>query len=257
MGKSILLNSFTFIIAFCLISCSNDDSSLQKNSKSVKTRVYSSQFEEAKALALPIDEVNSTPKNIKDKRAAAVILSNYVSIKDSLYSLDISKEDAQKIGVDADLYTSILEDLKNSNKTIKDARQQGEHISLPNIKEEYKKYKQSNKVQQTTTRSGNKGRNQYGSISTNGTEEGTDAFIPTIDKSAVKFTCRTGAAITPIYTCKTHIFGGWNSKTRAGTLFTNTIIIVKLAASGSKLTAKLYFSTTDSNGGYCNWVAIK
>ena len=102
--------------------------------------MYSSRFEEAKALALPIDEVNSTPKNIKDKRAAAVILSNYVSIKDSLYSLDISKEDAQKIGVDADLYTSILEDLKNSNKTIKDARQQGEHISLPNIKEEYKKY---------------------------------------------------------------------------------------------------------------------
>lgn len=257
MKKCILLNAFTFIIAFCLISCSNDDSNLQEESKSVKTKAFSSQVEEAKALALPVDEVNSIPKNIKDKRAAAVILSNYVSIKDNLYSLDISKEDAQKIGVDADLYTSILEDLKNSNKAIKEARQQGENIFLPNIKEEYKKYRQSNKVPQALTRSGNKGRNQYGSISTNGTEEGTDAFIPKIDKSAVRFNCRTNAAITPIYTCKTHISGGWYSKTKVGTLFTNTSITVKLAASGSGLTARLYFATTDSNGGSCNWVAIR
>lgn len=60
----------------------------------------------SQALALPVDEINSIPNNIKDKRAAAVILSNYVSIKDSLYSLDISKEEAQKIGIDADFSLS-------------------------------------------------------------------------------------------------------------------------------------------------------
>ena len=49
---------------------------------------------------MPVDEINSIPNNIKDKRAAAVILSNYVSIKDSLYSLEISKEEAQKIGIE-------------------------------------------------------------------------------------------------------------------------------------------------------------
>lgn len=87
---------------------------------------------------MPVDEINSIPNNIKDKRAAAVILSNYVSIKDSLYSLEISKEEAQKIGIDADLYISILEDLNNSNRAIKEARLQGKKISLPNVKEEYK-----------------------------------------------------------------------------------------------------------------------
>ena len=106
-----------------------------------------------------IEQINSIPNNIKDKRAAAVILSNYVSIKDSLYSLEISKEEALKIGIDADLYISILEDLNNSNRAIKEARLQGNKISLPNVKEEYKEYRQSLQVQQAHTRSGNNGRN--------------------------------------------------------------------------------------------------
>ena len=108
---------------------------------------------------MPVDEINSIPNNIKDKRAAAVILSNYVSIKDSLYSLEISKEEAQKIGIDADLYISILEDLNNSNRAIKEARLQGKKISLPNVKEKYKEYRQSLQVQQAHTRSENNGRN--------------------------------------------------------------------------------------------------
>ena len=259
-AKQTTLYTLTFILALfvgVLTSCSNDDSCIQKNPNNIKTRAYSSQIEEAKALALPINEVNSIPKEIKDKRAAAVILSNYISIKDSLYSLDISEKDAQTIGVDADLYNSVLQDLKNTNKAITEARLHGEKVSLPNVKEESKKYRMSKEVPQALTRSGNKGKNQYGYISTNGTEEGTDAFLPTSDKSSVKFTCRTNAAIAPVYTCKTFVFGGWNAKTKVGTLFTNTDVVVKLAASGSNVTAKLYYATTDSNGGSCNWVAIE
>ena len=148
MKKDVLLKVFTLVVASCLISCSNDNQKIQEGDNSVNIKSYSSQIEEAKALALPVDEINSIPNNIKDKRAAAVILSNYVSIKDSLYSLDISKEEAQKIGIDADLYISILEDLNNSNRAIKEARLQGKKISLPNVKEEYKEYRQSLQVQQ-------------------------------------------------------------------------------------------------------------
>lgn len=96
MKKDVLLKVFTLVVASCLISCSNDDSNDYEGDNSVKLKSYSSQIEEAKALALPVDEINSIPNNIKNKRAAAIILSNYVSIKDSLYSLDISKEEAQK-----------------------------------------------------------------------------------------------------------------------------------------------------------------
>ena len=155
MKKDVLLKVFTLVVASCLISCSNDDQKIQEGDNSVNIKSYSSQIEEAKALALPVDEINSIPNNIKDKRAAAVILSNYVSIKDSLYSIDISKEEA----IDADLYISILEDLNNSNRAIKEARLQGKKISLPNVKEEYKEYRQSIQVQQAHTRSENNGRN--------------------------------------------------------------------------------------------------
>lgn len=89
-----------------------------------------------------------------------------------------------------------------------------------------------------------------------GNEEGMDTFLPTINKIAVTFTCRTNAAIAPVYTCKTYIFGGCNVKYKAGTLFTKTNIIVPLAASGSSYSANLYFKTSDSNGGSCHWVAI-
>lgn len=106
MKKDVLFKVFTLVVASCLISCSNDDQKIQEGDNSVNIKSYSSQIEEAKALALPVDEINSIPNNIKDKRAAAVILSNYVSIKDSLYSLDISKEEAQKIGIDADFSLS-------------------------------------------------------------------------------------------------------------------------------------------------------
>lgn len=165
MRRRVGLKAFAIMIAACLISCSNDDARHQANTESVKTRAYSSQDEEAEALALPVEEVSNIPKNIKDKRAAAVILSNYVSIKDSLYSLDISKDDAQKIGIDTDLYMSVLKDLENANKAIKEARQRGENIDLPDIKKEYQKYKKTDKVSHSTTRSFNNGRNQYASIS--------------------------------------------------------------------------------------------
>lgn len=140
MAKNNFLKVFVVISFSGFISCANGSSNGQENNNSVRTRTYSSKTEEAKALALPIDKVSSTSKKIKDRRAAAVILSNYVSIKDSLYVLEISKEDAQKLGVDTDLYMSVLQELKRTNKMIKEARQRGENITLPDVKEEHKKF---------------------------------------------------------------------------------------------------------------------
>lgn len=143
MAKNNFLKVFVVISFSGFISCTNGSSNGQENNNSVRTRTYSSKTEEAKALALPIDKVSSTSKKIKDRRAAAVILSNYVSIKDSLYVLEISKEDAQKLGVDTDLYMSVLQELKRTNKMIKEARQRGENITLPDVKEEHKKFMNS------------------------------------------------------------------------------------------------------------------
>lgn len=256
--KSISL--MMFIVAstiFTFYSCSNSlDEEDFSTSNNLNTKVYSSKIEEAKALAVPIEDLDNIPQNIKGKRAAAVILSKYISLNDSIYSLDISVEEAKKLGVTENFYYEIVNDLEKSNEAIKEATKNGEKLILPDVKKEAEDYSNGKlSINSTVTRSGNNGKNQYGSIVTNGNEEGTDAFIPTIDKTYVLFTCRTNAAPIPVYTCKTYIFGGWNSKIKAGTLFTNTEIQVPLAASGSSLAASLYFQTTDSNGGSCNWVA--
>ena len=98
--------------------------------------------------------------------------------------------------------------------------------------------------------------NTENNTETDGNSEGNDFFMPTNQKSNVLFTCQTKVALIPVYTCKTYVFNTWNSGIATGALGTRTEVKVLLAASGSGLTAKLCFATTDSNGGRCNWRAI-
>lgn len=65
MKKDVLLKVFTLVVASCLISCSNDNQKIQEGDNSVNIKSYSSQIEESKALALPVDEINSIPNNIR------------------------------------------------------------------------------------------------------------------------------------------------------------------------------------------------
>ena len=51
MKKDVLLKVFTLVVASCLISCSNDNQKIQEGDNSVNIKSYSSQIEEAKALA--------------------------------------------------------------------------------------------------------------------------------------------------------------------------------------------------------------
>lgn len=139
-------NFFRILVVFivaCPLSCGQHGTGVQRSDNSLKTKTYASPEEEAKALALPVDEVRTFPKDIKTVRAAAVMLSAYVSVKDSLYSLDISMQDARKAGVDEDLYRVVLQDLQNTNEALKEMRQRGEHPDMPNVKELYKKYRDS------------------------------------------------------------------------------------------------------------------
>lgn len=107
----------------------------------MKAKVYSSKIEEANALAVPVEDLDEIPQNVKEKRAAAVILSNYVSLNDSTYSLDISAEEAKKLGITEDLYYEIVNDLEKSNEAIKEATKNGEKLILPNVKKEAEDYR--------------------------------------------------------------------------------------------------------------------
>ena len=248
MKKECCLLIMTFVLG--LLSCSQDDSINEYDSNSmIKNET------EAYQMGITVEEFEKIPIPIREKRKAAMLLSEYVSLSGTIYSLDINKDDAIKIGVDTLLYEDILKDIEETNQIVNQSLQEGVDVELADVKNEYRKYKESLAISKQM-RSGNNGADQYGSISTNGTETGEDYFYPTITKSSVKFYCRTAAAIIPVYTCKTYVMGTWNAKTKTGSLLTTTEVTVPLAASGSGLCATVAFATTDSNGGYCNWQAI-
>lgn len=230
-----------------LVGCSMDTSEESMNSsQQLLTKVNKEDSLEA--------YLNSLSPEAKEHREASMKLADYLEIENDLYVLKISKKDAQKLGISSDIYNKILKDLDITNKEIRKIRQNGGKIDLLDIKKEKEKFIRHNSI---TVRSGNQGRDQFGSISTLGQEEGHDYFYPEYDKSDVEFRCYPTTAPTPIIVCKTEVFGGLNSVSYVGNPFTFTLIPVCLAASGSNLCAKLSFSTTDSYGGKCDWFAVK
>ena len=111
--KLIPLSLLAILIAS---SCAKKDSPSQTNN-SVRNRVYASEAEEAKALLLSVEELRQMPKEIRIKRAA-------------VFYLNISKEDAKKLGVDEDLYEEITEGIKDTNKQIKECNAKGEKVII-------------------------------------------------------------------------------------------------------------------------------
>ena len=122
--KLIPLSLLAILIAS---SCAKNNSPSQTNN-SVRNRVYAS--EEAKALLLSVEELRQMPKEIRIKRAAALALKNYAFYKDSVFYLNISKEEAKKLGVDEDLYEEITEGIKDTNKQIKECNAKGEKVII-------------------------------------------------------------------------------------------------------------------------------
>ena len=254
MKKIFLMMLAVSSAVFAFTSCSKsfDDE------VNLKTRVYASEVEEARALAVPVESLKDIPQHVRVQRAAAVILSSYVTLHGDRYTLDISAEEAEKLGVTEDLYNAVKKDLDKSNESIQKAIDNGEKPNLPDVKKQAEEYKKTGKLlivnsdKLCLTRSV-----QNGMIKTIGQEQGEAGFYPDMNITCVLFTCHSSAAIVPFYTCKTYIFSTWRQVTDYGSIFTYTKIVVPLAATGSGLFAWLYFSTTDSNGGVCNWVGLE
>ena len=127
--KKLKLIPLSLLAILTVSSCAKNEAPTQTNN-SVRNRVYASEAEEAKALLLSVEELRQMPKEIRIKRAAALALKNYAFYKDSVFYLNISKEDAKKLGVDEDLYEEIIEGIKDTNQKIKECNAKGEKIII-------------------------------------------------------------------------------------------------------------------------------
>lgn len=243
-----LVSAFFFSLLF--FSCSQNEQNISLTASSEKNSICT-----ASELGLSeADFSKLTPKQ-REQRAANIKLSEFVSLKDSVYSLTISQKEAEAMGISEEMYKNALNEMKVANEAIAKCNKEGKPITLTDVKPSIQESKKKSNIVSKLT-SGRASGNQYGHIETYGNTEGYDAFMPREQISNVLFYCQSNAAITPVYTCKTYIFGKWNYGTAVGCLGVETKVKVLLAASGAGLTAKLCFATTDSNGGRCNWRAV-
>nr|WP_287834360.1 hypothetical protein [Prevotella sp.] len=243
-----LVSAFFFSLLF--FSCSQNEQNISSTASSEKNSICT-----ASELGLSeADFSKLTPKQ-REQRAANIKLSEFVSLKDSVYSLTISQKEAEAMGISEEMYKNALNEMKVANEAIAKCNKEGKPITLTDVKPSIQESKKKSNIVSKLT-SGRASGNQYGHIETYGNTEGYDAFMPREQISNVLFYCQSNAAITPVYTCKTYIFGKWNYGTAVGCLGVETKVKVLLAASGAGLTAKLCFATTDSNGGRCNWRAV-
>ncbi len=136
--QSLFRFGFMIVGLYALSACSNKD--VVENISS-KENFTESELLEAKEIAVPVSELKNLSEEIKAKRAASAKLSEYIELKDSVYYLQISEDEASLIGVPAHLYHEISKEIEEANKAVTEARNRGEVIVLIDIQETAKAYK--------------------------------------------------------------------------------------------------------------------
>ncbi len=126
--------SYIALVAFTSVcfSCTSKSDSLKNKSKKIEKEFVAAEAE-AKALKLSLEELQAMPKAVRAKRAAGLILVDYLTLKDSVIYLDISREEALKLGVKSKFYDEYQQEISETNALIKDYNKRGESIQLPDI----------------------------------------------------------------------------------------------------------------------------
>ena len=93
-------------------------------------------------LGMTPEEAKRLTPEMKELRKASIILSEFVTLKDNQYVLNISMEDALKKGITEELYKKVVKNLENTNQAITNALQKGEKLDFPDPKETFKELRE-------------------------------------------------------------------------------------------------------------------
>lgn len=122
-----LISAFFFSLLF--FSCSQKEQSLSSTASSEKISTYT-----ASELELSESEFSELTLKQKKQRAANLKLSEFVSLKDSVYSLTISQKEAEAMGISEEMYKNALNEMKVANETIAKCNREGKPITLTDVK---------------------------------------------------------------------------------------------------------------------------
>lgn len=105
-----------------------------------------------------------------------------------------------------------------------------------------------------STSDGQGGTLPSGNLSSNYQEEVSDAFWAPPIVSFVRFTVYPSGAATPNVIVKTRSLGNYMTKTTIPYASVTRTVDVGIYASNTQV--RVYFQTTDNNGGSCHWQAM-
>ena len=128
-------------------------------------------------------------------RKAAMIIGEHVNLDNYKYTLEISKEEANKLGIRDIIYDLIYEDIEQVNKFASESMAKGDTIPMPDVKKHFKRYKnpeinynpETFKSRKSISRSGPA--KASGRIETHSNGAGEDSFQVSSGITTVDFYC--------------------------------------------------------------------
>ena len=188
-------------------------------------------------------------ESLLEKRRAAVLLSDYITLEDNRYSLKLSPLEPAKIDIREELYQHMAEQIEFTYSTMAEAIERGADVDLMDIQSRAKSYK----TPQTTVRNrsmSNASRSMTGGILYSSGNSST-SFTPTRGTTKINLKCGTNWAPVVTYTCNVTCAGSTKSYIKTGSVFCTRSFEAPISSSSSVI--YLSFLSTDPNGSYCIW----
>lgn len=112
-----------------------------KQAAPADTAYTQQEIAEAKELMLTVPDLRQLSPEVRAKRRASIILSEYIELADNQYKVAITEEKAGKLGVTTDLYKATVAEIEATNKMVAQMMKEGQKIDLPDIQAIMKAYK--------------------------------------------------------------------------------------------------------------------
>lgn len=127
LGIGIVLLSFP--------SCTQDADLVYTSVDSGVSVHSEAEIQQAKDLAIPVSELDNLSEDVKQKRYASILLSEYIVLDRNQYKLDITEQRAQELGIDKSHYELIKNEISSTNKVIAETLEGGDPIELCDVQE--------------------------------------------------------------------------------------------------------------------------
>lgn len=185
--------------------------------------------------------------------------SEYIELRNNRYVWNLNRNDAIQIGLSREQIEQIRSDIESANQQIIIWEEQNTPHFLTDPQNKIVFFMNTSESTDITSnleiirlKTGDESNNMpSGTIFTNGQKWGSDGGWVPIGAKKANYSCRSNAALTPVYNVKLKNFG--NERVGGGIGALGVISTFSLSLFASNTSFEVSFATTDSNGGSCNW----